>query len=445
MLSSMPRLLRTPAVALALVAGTLALLSTSGQASGAARGRAAAAPPLGGINLGGLSPHSRPADADREIALAQALNAKIVRVELPWAVLEPRAANQLDPRALAYTDQLMSDAAEHGIKVIALIDGSPCWASSAPASLLSRCVPDVNGQANGWPPARPSDFAAFVGYLAQRYGDKITALEVWNEPDQANEKYFAGPHKPERYAALLIAADTAIKQADPHISVLAGSLVGANGVFLRLLYKAGIKGHYDGLAVHFYTLTLASVRAIRAVQSANGDTTPLWLDEFGWGNCYPQRKIQEEQACVTSAAQALNITNVYRALSATDYVAAMTIYELQDGGGDSFGMVTVKGARKPAFSALSKVLAAPAGAESPVTLRLRTSRGQVLASGSGPVGDFMQLEAFRGSVLRYRAVFTLDRFNRFALKLPRALGGHGLRVRVYQYWTGPSRAAENRI
>ena len=55
---------------------------------------------------------------------------------------------------------------------------------------------------------------------------------------------------------MLRAAYPAIKQANPSVPVLAGSLVGSNGVFLRALYAAGIKGYYDGLAVHFYNLTL---------------------------------------------------------------------------------------------------------------------------------------------------------------------------------------------
>ena len=97
-------------------------------------------------------------------------------------------------------------------------------------------------------------YAAFVALLAQRYGDQLAAIEVWNEPDQANEHYFAGPEKPQRYAAILRAAYPAIKQAAPSVPVLGGSLVGSNGLFLRALYAAGIKGYYDGLAVHFYNL-----------------------------------------------------------------------------------------------------------------------------------------------------------------------------------------------
>jgi hypothetical protein len=54
----------------------------------------------------------------------------------------------------------------------------------------------------------------------------------------------------------------------------------------------------------------------------------------------------------------------------------------------------------------------------------------------------MNLEAFQGHVLRYRAFLVLDRFNRFSVVLPAALGTSGLTVRVYQYWEGSGRAAQ---
>lgn len=421
----------------------LAALVPAGGAS-ARNGRSATATPIGGLNIDGLGGGVRLADADREIATAVNLHAKVVRAELPWSALEPNGPGQFDPQALAYTDRLMSDAASHGIGVIALVDSSPCWASSAPAAVLASCTPTRASRAFGYGPTRPSDFADFARALVERYGSSMTALEVWNEPDHINERYFAGPEKATRYAALLAAAYAAVKQANPKVKVLGGSLVGSNGVFLKALYKAGIKGHYDGLAVHFYTLSLAALRETRAVQLANGDSTPLWLDEFGWPACWPQRT-DEEQACVTTAVQARNMTNLYRALARTSYVAAATMYDLQDNGPDSFGVLTTSGRHKPSYAALAGVLRSPIGQLSPVTLSLRRSGSHVVASGSGPVGDYMRLEAFRGSVLRFRAQFALDRFDRFRISLPSVLGTSGLRVRVYQEWSGVSRAAQRSI
>jgi polysaccharide biosynthesis protein PslG len=434
---------------LALVLGSALLLLLALAAIGHARSPRAAssanAGPLGGINLVGLGVESTPQDADREIAAARSLHAKIVRVELPWPVLQPHGPGALDAHALAYADRLIDEASAHGIGVIALVEASPCWATSAPKRLRHSCQPGKGSAANGWPPTNPADFATLVKELATRYGDKLTAIEVWNEPDQSNEQYFAGPHKAQRYGELLRPAYTAIKQANPNIKVLAGSLVGSNGVFLRLLYAAGIKGYYDGLAVHFYTLTLAALRQFRSVQLANGDSAPLWLDEFGWSSCYPRRKIQEEQPCVTRSVQAQNITNLYRELRTSSYVAADTLYKLRDARTNQFGVLTTSGGHKPSFRALASVLVSPLGSPSRVRLTLRRSGAAVVASGSGPIGDFMRLEAFQHGALRYRATFTLDRFNRFSLRLPRVLGTSGLRVRVYQEWTGRGAGAQKSI
>jgi polysaccharide biosynthesis protein PslG len=438
------RLLKLTAVALLWLAP--ASLAAAGHARHVAARRAtSAAAPLGGVNVPGLYAGERPAEADQEIAAARALHAKLVRIAVPWSTLEPRGPGQLEPRALAFLDRLVGDAAAGGIRVIATVYSTPCWASSAPPALLRRCVPGAAGKAAAWPPRNPSDYASMVGYLAGRYGTQLAAIEVWNEPDQSNEDYFAGPEKPQRYAAILRAAYPAIKQVNPGVLVLAGSLVGSNGVFLRALYAAGIKGYYDGLAVHFYNLLLGSLRAIHETQLANGDDTPLWLDEFGWSSCWPQHRIQQEQGCVTPRVQAANITNTFRSLARTPYVAAEVLYKLQGAASEDFGVQGEHGARKPAFAALARVLTSPFGAPTPVTLSLRRRRGAVVASGSGPVGDYMQLEALQGRVPRYRALFTLDRFNRYSIPLPRVLGTHGLTVRVYQYWAGSGGDAQRSI
>jgi Cellulase (glycosyl hydrolase family 5) len=429
-------------LALALTLSATVWLVAAYSARAAPASHAATVAPLGGVNISGLYPGATPAEASREIAQAKALHAKIVRVAVPWSVMEPTSAGEVSPQALFFTDRLVNAASAARIRVIMTVDSTPCWATSAPASLLRGCVGTQDNPANAWPPVDPAQYAAFTAYLAKRYGTNLAAIEIWNEPDQSNQLYFAGPNKVQRYAAILRAAYPAIKAANPQVTVIGGSLVGSNGVFLRELYAAGIKGFYDGLAVHFYNLVLGSVRSIHEVQLANGDTKPLWLDEFGWSSCYPKHKLQEEQACVTPHVQAINVTEVFRALAHTSYVAAVAIYNLQDSGSEKFGVLSSSGARKPSFAKLAQVLASPFGSIPRVTLSLRKHAGRTVASGSGPVGDFMELEAFQGSVLRYRALFVLDRFNRYSIALPGALDSHGLRVRVYQYWAGVGKAAQ---
>jgi polysaccharide biosynthesis protein PslG len=412
----------------------------------AAKAHASASTLLGGVNIVGLSADGSPQAADQDVALAKQLHARLVRTEVDWSILEPRAAGQLDPQALAFLDRLVGDAAAAGIKVIATVRSTPCWDSSAPPAVMAGCTARGTTRANAWPPRDPREYARITAFIARRYGSNLAAIEVWNEPDQANELYFAGPDKAAHYAAILQAAYPAIKQFSPGVSVLAGSLVGSNGEFLRALYHAGINGYYDGLAIHYYNLTLASVRYIRQVQSANGDTKPLWLDEFGWTSCWPHERIEQEQACVTPGIQALNLANTFRSLARAPYVAAAVSYQLRDDRREDFGLVTRVGAHKKAsFGAFANALRSPGGRISPVTLRLRLRRGRVVASGSAPVGDYMALEAFKGGVIRYHALFRLDRFNRYSIHLPRVLGTHGLRVRVFQYWAGAARGAQRHI
>jgi hypothetical protein len=238
---------------------------------------------------------------------------------------------------------------------------------------------------------------------------------------------------------------TAIKSVAPNVTVLAGSLVGSNGGFMRALYAQGVKGYYDAVAVHFYNLVLGSVRRFHEVQLENGDHTPLWLDEFGWSSCWPGRKVEQEQGCVTRAVQAQNITSSFRELARAPYVAALLTYGFQDHPGEEFGVLGAQGKRKPSFYALAGALRSPFGPPSPVTLSLRHSGGSVIASGSAPVGDYLKLEAFVRGVLRYRAIFTLNRFNGYSITLPSVIGTRNMRVRVYQYWLGAGSDAQRNI
>src|SRR5262249_7456686 len=145
LLASRPSVARRAGATLALALLALAvLLAAGGHASAAAAPRL-----LGGLNVvgEGASLH----EADRAIASARPVGVQIVRTNVPWAALEPLARGQLDPTALAFTDRLAADAAAAHIKVIMTVASTPCWASSAPASILRRCRPRQPSQATSYP------------------------------------------------------------------------------------------------------------------------------------------------------------------------------------------------------------------------------------------------------------------------------------------------------
>jgi len=138
----------TAALALVLVAA-LAATAAAAPRRGA---RASLSGPLGGLNVVGLGYNSSLAEAGRSIAVARGVRARVVRVEIPWAVLEPRPGAGIDAHALAYTDRLMADARAADIKVIMTVERTPCWASSAPAPKHSAVPSGESAQI--CPPAR---------------------------------------------------------------------------------------------------------------------------------------------------------------------------------------------------------------------------------------------------------------------------------------------------
>lgn len=399
--------------------------------------------PLVGINVRAPYGGESAAAIRQELAYARQLNADVVRVELSWARFEPIAKDVLNRPTVAATDAFMRDAGNDHLKVIAMLDRTPCWASSAPPPVLAGCGGGSEA-AYAWPPRDASWFGAFAGWLAHRYAKRLAAVEVWNEPDQENEHYLAGPEKPRHDAELLKAAYPTVKAANDKIAVLAGSVVGSNGAFMEALYAQRINGFYNGVAVHFYTLVLASVRRFREVQAQNGDRTPLWLDEFGWSSCWPTAIVEQEQGCVTRRVQAENFATSIRELSQAPYVAALVPYKLQNTPTEAFGVLTGQGGRKPAFAALANAFASPFSTVRGISLRLSLDAGRIRVVVRAPVGDYMQLEAASSS-WRYKAIFTLNRFNKYDATLPAALGVKGVQVRVWQYWRGPAAGVEGDV
>src|SRR5947209_18367158 len=97
-------------------------------------------------------------DFDHELDLLQGSGANVVRVDISWSSLELNAKGSYDSGYVAKVDRFMSDAAARGIKVIGTFWSTPCWASSAPATLKQSCAGswwDRNVQL--YPPTNPND------------------------------------------------------------------------------------------------------------------------------------------------------------------------------------------------------------------------------------------------------------------------------------------------
>jgi hypothetical protein len=226
------------------------------------------------------------------------------------------------------------------------------------------------------------------------------------------------------------------------VPVLAGSFVGTNGLWLKALYDAGIKGYYDGFAVHFYDLPLYGLASTRAVQKAHGDAKPLWLTEFGWSSCYAKNgpSVIAEHYCVTRGGQRRNITDTFKALSGKSWVKAAVAYNLHDeNSAYQFGLLDGRDRVKAAFDGVRSLLAGKRmGSVARQTLRVAIRRGRVVATGSASQIDTYVLKLTAGGHWRYRATIRTDRFGRYSVTLPANLPTSGIRVSVRSAWDGRS-------
>jgi polysaccharide biosynthesis protein PslG len=324
----------------------------------------AAAPEWRGVQLHSLWWDGSNSDMDRELDLARDAGSNVVRVDVGWSSLETSGKGP-GGWYLDKLDRLVAGASARGIKVLPVVVSTPCWASSAPDSLRQGCTGSwwQREQIAMYPPRNNQDFADITVYIAQRYEGKLAAIELWNEPNLAEDRFFIAPDEPRAYADLVKAAYPRLKQASPSLPVLAGSLAYGNEAFVRGMYANGIKGNYDGLAIHPYNSGAPSagswsgVEWARNLQREAGDNAPLWLTEFGWSTC----RIGSGW-CVSPADQARFITAGYKALSAEPNVKAGIAYNLRNKGTnadsmeDNFGLVGRDFSPKPGYAALKAAL-----------------------------------------------------------------------------------------
>ena len=149
------------------------------------------------------------------------------------------------------------------------------------------------------PPANPHDYAAFVGALAQHFGTRVSAYEIWNEED-APGWWAGGPDpRPTPAAAGHLPGDQGRR---PERQVVLGGLTGNDFQFLEGVYAAGGKGYFDAVGVHtdtacnklspydflrgaenrLITDSFLAYREVHAVMLANGDDKPIWMTELSW-------------------------------------------------------------------------------------------------------------------------------------------------------------------
>ena len=341
----------------------------------------APAPLLVGAQAHLLWNHVDGQELNRQLNALVTSGARIVRVDVSWASLQPESRDRWAPRELERLDRLVRRARERRLKLLLTLWETPCWASRASAALKQGC------QGAWWqrgvqryPPVNPQEYARALATLVERYGRRVRAWEIWNEPN--SHEYFRSADAATDYAALVKAAHPAVKAADPRPLLVAGSLMHADYRFTRTLYERGIAGKFDAFSIHPYSdgrspldegsdrwlhaSFARGVPATREVMRRNGDDKPLWLTEFGW-NTSNVRDDDPWRNGVDEETQARYVDEALAKVAEWEYVDVAIYYELIDMSPDpgepngNFGLLRHDFGEKPAFGAFrARALAARA-------------------------------------------------------------------------------------
>jgi hypothetical protein len=350
-----------------------------------AAGPAQAAPTYRGVQVHSLSNEHWP-DMARDLDAARDTGANVVRVDVSWNSFEEAGKGTQDTWGSWYRDRVdafMAAAHSRGLKVVATLWQTPCWAADAPDSAKSGCGADYDRTLVLDPPKNAADYGDIAAYIAKRYRDSLAAIEVWNEPNHPG--FFTAANPAKSYTALAKAAYPRIKAVAPSVRVLAGALSTADAGFLKQLYNNGIRGSYDAISVHPYMIdssvapdasypaSLAQfsfwqgLKLIRSTQTAARDKTPVWATEFGWNTS----SVNIPGAWLNGVSEATQADYLRRALgllsdrnSGLSFVEGAVIYNLRDNSqspwdiSQNFGLLRNDFSRKPAFAAVQNAFAA---------------------------------------------------------------------------------------
>ena len=299
-------------------------------------------------------------DADVKKTLDQMLatNVKSVRLMIPWAGVE-QVQNQFD---WSKVDRTVNAAAAKNMAVIGIINATPAWA-------VAPNLPPITGR-----PASPAQYADFCAKVAARYKGKVSAYEVWNEPNGA--QFFAPAPDPAGYTELLKAAYPKIKKADSSATVIGGVLGSVidwgtwlmNPVtFLQQMYTAGAKNYMDAVSFHPYHYSLKfsdgypianspmdQAIAMRKIMIANGDASKkIWATEYG-----------QPMTASDEAGQAAFIADLMNKWQEMPYAGPIMIHTTRDRNTGStnleevFGVFRTDWSAKPAQQAMKSAIAA---------------------------------------------------------------------------------------
>lgn len=333
---------------------------------------AAPAGPAMGVQFHATWSHYTDAERVEVLDKMAAAGVKWVRIDIGWTSLQEDGPLEWTEYHLDRLERVVDQARARGIQVLGTLWLTPAWANGGAGSKL--------------PPSNPADYAAAARYVSNYFQGRISAWQVWNEPN--HDSFYKGTIA--EYVALLKAAYPAFKAGDPSAEVVIGGPSYNDTDWLRKVYEAGAQGSFDVMSTHPYQgiadappetpddgsrYTMAHVTKVYDLMKEFGDgSKKVWFTEFGWSTHDNWAGVDNWERGVTLQQQADFAVRTLKYLAANHpYVTNVFWYnernhETGDVQYDNYGMLYRDLSPKPIYFALKNYLTSdvPQGEPVPV-------------------------------------------------------------------------------
>lgn len=203
-----------------------------------------------------------------------------------WGNIAPKAGVWEFDRMDTFVNTGLQNKAE----ILYTLGSTPQWASARPQEKCSY------GFGCGAEPVRLAHWEEYVKRVVQRYGNRITAYELWNEPkfsdfarDVGKQGFFTGSIK--NMVDMAAAARKIIDESAPGAKLCTPGFVNGPDRLERFLAEGGAK-HVQAICYHFYAEGsehfINQVREVRAIMARQQvENLPLWNTETGVDTLLP--------------------------------------------------------------------------------------------------------------------------------------------------------------
>ncbi|MBN8526869.1 MAG: hypothetical protein J0M02_16165, partial [Planctomycetes bacterium] len=186
-----------------------------------------------------------------EVRLADLIGLSFARIHaIPWGSQFSDVRRAIEPERGVYRwdelDEKVGWLHARGYAMVGNVLYTPQWASPHPEDTkVDICVPGFAA----WAPRDLGDWTRFLEKLVERYGDRISTWELWNEPHLPGGSCF-WHDTPERFVAMLQAGYDTLKRVQPGCEVWIGGIGMRYVPFYRQLARLGGLSAFDRLALH---------------------------------------------------------------------------------------------------------------------------------------------------------------------------------------------------